>query len=68
MEPQLTKLPRQLLSVKEVSELTGIGVSTIWRNAKLGRFPTPIAICGMKRWRVADIEQLLCEQGSFADL
>jgi predicted DNA-binding transcriptional regulator AlpA len=61
-------IPRRLLSVKEVSELTGIGVSTIWRNSKLGRFPAPIAICGMKRWRVADIEQLLSAQVSSTDL
>ena len=52
-------MKKKLLSVDEVSEITGIGVSTIWRNAKLGRFPEPIAICGMKRWRAVDIARLV---------
>lgn len=50
---------RKLLSVKEVASITGLGVSTIWRNAKLGTFPAPIAICGMKRWRTVDIARLV---------
>ncbi|WP_417254242.1 helix-turn-helix transcriptional regulator [Celeribacter sp.] len=61
---QISNSPRKLLSVDEVSEITGIGVSTIWRNAKLGKFPEPIAICGMKRWRVSDIARLVGSDGA----
>ncbi|RPE66463.1 AlpA family transcriptional regulator [Pacificibacter maritimus] len=55
----IQKISRRLLSVKEVAKITGLGVSTIWRNSKLGTFPEPIAICGMKRWRASDIERLV---------
>ncbi|WP_417249646.1 helix-turn-helix transcriptional regulator [Celeribacter sp.] len=55
---------RKLLSVKEVASITGLGVSTIWRNAKLGTFPKPIAVCGMKRWRTVDIARLVGSDAS----
>ncbi|HYF35130.1 MAG TPA: AlpA family phage regulatory protein [Prosthecobacter sp.] len=32
----------QLLKVKEVSSLVGLGVRTIWKQAAKGKFPRPI--------------------------
>ncbi len=34
-----TKQPTKLLRVKQVSELTGLGISTIWKYHKLKQFP-----------------------------
>ena len=48
----------ELLPVKEVSALTGLGISTIWRGVARGRFPAPIKVCGSTRWRRSDIEAL----------
>lgn len=47
---------KQLLSVKEVAEILGLGVSTVWRQVKQGSIPKPIHIGGSTRWRIADIE------------
>ena len=49
----------QLLTVKEVAALTGLGVSTVWLQAKKGNFPAPIKIGGSTRWRRADVEALV---------
>ena len=32
---------KKLLRVKQVAEVTGLGVSTIWEYAKDGKFPKP---------------------------
>jgi predicted DNA-binding transcriptional regulator AlpA len=49
---------KKLLNVKEVSDLVGLGVSTIWNQVKKGNFPEPIRIGGSTRWRRADLEDL----------
>lgn len=48
----------QLLTVKEVAALVGLGVSTIWCQVKKGNFPAPIKIGGSTRWCRADVEAL----------
>jgi predicted DNA-binding transcriptional regulator AlpA len=48
----------QLLTVKEVAALSGLGVSTVWLQAKKGNFPAPIKIGGSTRWRRTDVEAL----------
>jgi predicted DNA-binding transcriptional regulator AlpA len=48
----------QLLNVKEVSELVGLGVSTVWKQVRKGNFPAPIKIGGATRWRRIDLETL----------
>ncbi len=48
----------QLLTVKEVAALVGLGASTIWFQVKRGNFPAPIKIGGSTRWRRVDVEAL----------
>ena len=51
-------LEAQLLNVQQVSELVGLGVSTIWGQVRKGNFPEPIRIGRSTRWRRADLEAL----------
>jgi predicted DNA-binding transcriptional regulator AlpA len=46
------KTARQYLSIKEVAEMYGIGVSSIHRNIRLKKFPQPIKVGGLLRWHV----------------
>lgn len=50
--------PVRFLRVREVADLLGIGVSTIWRWLKRNPdFPRPVHLSnGSTRWRVADLE------------
>lgn len=62
---------KQLLTVSDVAEVLGLGVSTIWRQVKLGNIPDSVHIGGSTRWRKADIEELvraLGENGNDAGL
>lgn len=61
MQPNLEK---QLLSVKEVAAMLGIGVSTIWRQVDLDKFPKPIKIGRATRWRKADIEEIYAPEAA----
>jgi len=48
---------RKLLRVKQVAEITGMGVSTIWRLAKQDKFPKPHKLtAGMTVWNSEDVE------------
>lgn len=50
----------RLYDVKEVSQAYGLGVSTIWKMAKEGTFPSPIRISrGITRWKKSDLENWL---------
>ena len=49
---------KQLLSVKEVSTVLSIGVTTVWCHVKNGHIPAPIKIGGATRWRRSDIEAI----------
>lgn len=53
------KLESQLLSVREVAGMLGLGISTIWRQVRQGNLPRPVRIGGSTRWRRADIEALI---------
>lgn len=50
-------IPPRFLSVREVAQIYGLGVSTIWRKASAGEFPKPIKTGpGMTRWRYEELE------------
>jgi len=49
----------QMMTVRQVAAILGIGVSTVWRAASKGDIPKPIKIGGSTRWRRADIEALV---------
>ncbi|MBR0573387.1 MULTISPECIES: helix-turn-helix transcriptional regulator [Pasteurellaceae] len=50
----------QLLTLSEVVELVGIGVTSIYKYMKQGKFPQPKRI-GKRavRWRLSDIEEYI---------
>lgn len=50
---------KQLLTVREVAALLGLGVSSVWRNVKRGTLPEPVRIGGATRWRRADLAALI---------
>ena len=50
-----TTTPSLLLRDSDVAQLLGIGKSTVWREAKEGRLPSPIKIGGTTRWVRAQI-------------
>jgi excisionase family DNA binding protein len=52
-------MKNKLLNVKEVAELFGCGVSTIWRWTQNGILPRPIRIGGITRWHRNEIEKVL---------
>lgn len=52
--------PLQLLTVKQVAELTGMGVSTIWLNSRKGTFPQGIKVSQRcTRWKAQDIHSFI---------
>ena len=53
------------LTVNDVAEYFGCGVSTVWRLAKNGTLPKPVHIGGMTRWRKSEIEASFAEQATF---
>jgi excisionase family DNA binding protein len=55
---------RALLSVRQVSELLGLSVSSVWRHVARGHLPQPVRIGGSTRWRRADIEALLGQEAA----
>jgi excisionase family DNA binding protein len=54
---------KNLLNVREVAELFGVNVSTVWRWVQAGHFPTPVRICGTTRFRATEVYQII-EQGA----
>ena len=51
---------KQLYRVQEVSEITGLGVSTIWAWIKQGRFPQPIKLGKRSTfWTATDIDKFI---------
>ena len=56
-------LPTKLLSVKQVSEITGIAVSTIWKYVKLEQFPKPFKLSmRCTRWTSDEIDEWIVAQ------
>ena len=55
--------PKRMLSVKQVSEKTAIGVSTIWKMVAEGRFPKPLKYKSMDKtaWIEYEVEDWLTE-------
>lgn len=59
-----TPTPDPLLSVKEVSQLLGVGVSTWWLWVKHGKAPQPIKLGPRTtRWRHSSIVTMIDQAG-----
>ena len=55
--------PTKLLRVKQVAELTGMGVSTVWKYVKLGEFPEPFKLSmRVTVWSSDDVNDWIAKQ------
>jgi predicted DNA-binding transcriptional regulator AlpA len=52
---------KDLLSLKDLAGLTGLGVSTLERLRARGDLPPAIVVCGKLLYRRADVESWLAE-------
>ena len=50
-------MPKQLLNIDQVVELTGLSVQTIYRRTRLKTFPEPEKIKGKKHWAKTKINK-----------
>ena len=58
-----TQPTTKLLRVKQVSELTGIAVSTIWKYVKLEQFPQPFKLSiRVTVWDSLEVQAWIDEQ------
>ena len=59
------KLPDgALLSVREISHLTGRSRTSVWRDARDGRLASPVRLGrNSVRWRVGDVRRYMGEPG-----
>ena len=62
----MTDEPAILLSDNTAAALLGISRATLWRGSHDGRFPAPIRLGGLTRWRrdelVAVVEKAAAER------
>lgn len=56
-----------LLSIREVAQLLGVSQRAIWGWAHDGKFPAPLELGRLRRWRRQDIETWLAEQSDTAN-
>jgi excisionase family DNA binding protein len=53
-----------LLRVREVAEILGVSVRTVWRLVSDGTLAQPVAIGRSKRWRRSDIDAFIASLGN----
>ena len=53
---------QKLLSISDVCETINVGRVTLWRMVKAGKFPPPVKIHSMRRWKVEDVHAWIAEQ------
>jgi len=54
-----------LLTARQVADLIGVDVRTVWRMAQTGDLPTPIRLFQrVVRWRLADLDTHLANLAS----
>ena len=53
----------RLLTIKEVSEMVGLSIPTIYRRRREGMFPEQVhpGGCRASRWRLSDIETWMAD-------
>ncbi len=52
--------PDRILRIREVLEMTGLSDSTLWREIKAERFPSPVPISARgKGWLASDVSAWL---------
>lgn len=47
----------RFMTVAEVAQMAGCGVSTVWRDVKRGTFPEPVKTPSGTRWRLSDVRR-----------
>lgn len=48
-----------LLTSADLRGILQISEPTLWRKIKKGDLPAPVTICGLRRWKRADIAALI---------
>jgi excisionase family DNA binding protein len=51
----------ELLRVREVASLLGIGISTVWLKLRQGLLPKPVKLGCSVRWRRSDLDAWLAK-------
>jgi predicted DNA-binding transcriptional regulator AlpA len=46
-------------TIKEFCGHIKVGRTTVWNGVKSGRFPKPVKICGLTRWKRSEVETWL---------
>lgn len=59
--PAMPEEGRHLLSLQRVARMFDAAPRTIRRWIEEGRFPEPITVAGVKRWRQVELERLIEE-------
>jgi len=55
-------MEEKFLTVREVSEIVGFKISTIYKFIKTKDFPKPMKIVKSSRWKLTDIKKWLNHQ------
>jgi len=64
-ELQVRKTEVAVVNVREVAELLGVCVRTVWRMSQKGQIPAPIRLGErIVRWRLADLREHLERQAA----
>jgi predicted DNA-binding transcriptional regulator AlpA len=53
--PKINEPGLKLVSASEAASLLSMGKSTFWRRVSENKFPQPVKIGRLTRWRVADL-------------
>jgi prophage regulatory protein len=56
-----------LIDIREVSALLGVSPRAVWGWSDEGKFPAPIELGRLRRWRRADIEAWLKQRADAAN-
>ena len=52
-------MDKELLTSSDLRGILQISEATVWRKVKSGALPAPIKVCGLTRWRRAEIAALI---------
>ncbi|RZA28062.1 MAG: AlpA family transcriptional regulator [Proteobacteria bacterium] len=55
---------RLLVPAAEAAKMLSMGRSTFWRMVGKKALPQPVKLCGLTRWRVADLQRCIDSLGN----
>lgn len=64
----LDTVQKEFFNVREVADMLGMGVSTVWRRVQQKTFPQPLKTGpGSTRWRRVDLEEWVSDPAGWAE-